>query len=138
MPKAYVTLTVIELTTADVFQDMARVHLKHRQGIPAGSLFRLSHGTCSAMLVARGARANRRGCIAIDLKTRNKLGIGAYNEPVELTLAKANIFDALIWGWHASEPIARIAVRLGVLSLVLGALGLGFGVWSVVLTLNQS
>ena len=128
-------LTVTELKTEDVFLDMARVHQSHRPRISAGQILKVRFGRKSCLLVARGARANQRGSLSIDLKTRRALGIPAYGEEVDLTLSKANAFEDLVWGWRASEPISRIAVRLGLISVLLGLLGVGLGIWSVLLTL---
>ena len=129
-------LKVIELRTADVFQDMVRVHRIHRPAIPAGRIFRVRHVTKSVLLVARGARANQRNTFAIDLKTRQALGIPRYGEDVEVTFSNANPVDELVWGWRASEPVSRIASRLGLLSVVLGAIGAVLGAWSLWLTMS--
>jgi hypothetical protein len=97
-------LKVTELKTEDVFLDIVRVHQSHRPGISAGQILKVRCGEHSRLLVARGARANQRGSLSIDVKTRRGLGIAAYGEEVEVTISKANSFENLMWGWKASEP----------------------------------
>lgn len=126
-------LTIVELRTADVFQDMVRVHQKHRPGVPAGRICRMKCGGKSVLVVARGARHNQLRSAAIDLRTRNLLGLTAYGQEVAVSFEAANLLDEMAWGWHASEPISRVATRLGVVSLALGTLSLLLGVVGVVL-----
>jgi hypothetical protein len=124
-------LKVIELMTADVFQDMVRVHQKHRPNVPAGRICRMTCGQKSVLVVARGARHNRPNSAAIDLRTRNRLGLSSYGQEIEVSFERANSIDEMLWGWSASEPVSRIATRLGVLSLALGVLGTALGVIAV-------
>lgn len=120
-------LTIIELKTADVFQDMVRVHRRHRPNVPAGRVCKVTCNGKSVLMVARGARRNQTNTFAVDLRTRNRLGISSYGQQFEVSFRQANWFDEVRWGWHASEPISRIATRLGGISLLLGFLGAVLG-----------
>lgn len=124
-------LKIIELRTADVFQGMVRVHRKHRRDVPAGRVCKMSCNGKSVLLVARGARRNQPDSVAVDLRTRNRLGISSYDHEVEVDFKPANWLDEVLWGWHASEPISRIATRLGAISLFLGLLGAVLGTVSL-------
>lgn len=122
-----VMLRVIELKTDDVFQDMVRVHQKHRRQIPAGRVCKVRCNGKSITMVARGARRNQTEAFAIDLRSRNRLGISSYGQVVDVEFEQGNWFDELRWGWQASEPISRLAARLGIISLALGLLSLVLG-----------
>ena len=124
-------LTIVELKTADVFQDMVRVHYKHRHNLPAGQICRVLCNGRSVLLVARGARHNLPNSFAVDLRTRNCLGISSYGQEVEVSFERTRFLDEVCWGLRASEPISRIATRLGVLSVGLGALGVALGAISL-------
>lgn len=124
-------LKIVELRTADVFQDMVRVHHKHRPNVPAGRVCKMSSNGKSVLLVARGARRNQPHSVAVDLRTRNRLGISSYDHEIEVNFEPASWFDEVVWGWHASEPISRIATRLGAISLFLGLLGAVLGAVSL-------
>lgn len=127
-------LNVTELRLSDVFLDMVRVHQSHRPGIPAGKICRVRHGSKSVLLVARGARANQRTSVSVDLKTRKALGISKFGEEADVTFHRATLWDEMVWGWHTSEPATRIAFRLGAISLILGLVGIILGAWSAWLT----
>lgn len=124
-------LTIVELRTTDVFQDMVRVHQTHRRDVPAGRICRVTRGSNSVLLVARGAPHSQPKSFAVDLRTRNRLGIASYGQQVEVYFERATWLDEIIWGWRASEPISRIATRLGVISLGLGILGAVLGAISL-------
>ena len=128
------SLKIVELSSADVFEDMVRVHQSHRPEVPAGRILWMKHGRRRRLLAARGSHHNTVGQAAIDLKTRRELRIPRYGEVVEITFEKANWAWSVVWACTASNPIARIAAWLGVVSVMLGLLGVALGVWSLYLS----
>ena len=131
------SLKIVELSSADVFEDMVRVHQSHRPDIPAGRILWMKHDRYRRLLAARGSHNNVRGQAAIDLKTRRELHIPKYGEVAEITFERASWAWAIVWACSASNPIARIASWLGLVSVALGLLGVALGVLSLWLTLAQ-
>lgn len=130
MGKPTVRLTVRQIEREDVFHDMARLHLSHRPNSPAGTVLKIKADKRLVYRAARGAPANLKDSIWIDLKTRQALGLQA-NVEADLEISKANCFEEMFWTWNATNPAARIATRVSVVSLILGLVGLGLGVVSL-------
>ena len=80
--------------------------------------------------LARGAPANNRTNIYLDLSSRNRLRV-RLGEQIEFTIEKGDFMDELLWAWSATDAMPRIAARLGVLSLGLGLIGLFLGIASL-------
>lgn len=123
-------LTVKSLTREDVFGDMARVHQSHRPGTKAGDVIVIWACGRHVQALARGAPANNRTSIYLDMATRDRLGIKLSQE-VDFTIGKADFLDEILWAWTATDAMPRIAARLGVLSIVLGIVGLILGIISL-------
>lgn len=123
-------LDVIPADLEDVFFDMARVHKDHRPSTRAGDVIRISVGRRYAYAVARGSKSNKRGSIALDLETRDRLGISPNNR-YDFGIEKAGLWGQVRWAWSASDAMPRIAARLAVLSVALGGVGLILGLISL-------
>jgi len=119
-------LKVLEIDLEDVFEDMVRVHLDHRPNIKAGQLAVVCVGKKTKRAVVRGSKANQRGVISMDLATRERLGLSA-GATADFRFKKANLLDDWIWMWNATNASARAAARLGLISLILGFIGLVLG-----------
>ena len=128
-------LLVKQADREDIFGDLARLHTSHRPGILAGSICRISVGSASVLAVARNSKSNETGTISLDdaLRTRLKIKDG---ESYEFKIVPAGLWDQFNWAWSASNPVNRIASRLGVLSVALGLLGLLLGILSVWLSVK--
>jgi hypothetical protein len=130
-----VGLIVKPLTLGDVFENMARVDLKHRPGTKAGQVIIVSANSRTSRLVARGARGKDENCIFLDLATRRTLGLSE-NATADFAISRGKFFDELFWAWNAPNAGPRVAARLGVLSFGLGVSGLALGIVSIALALR--
>lgn len=66
----------------------------------------------------------------MDMALREQLGIKSGQER-HFIFQEANLWGQVCWAWRATDAMPRIAARLGVLSVVLGLVGLGLGVLSL-------
>lgn len=130
-----VKLTVKQVDKEDVFGDLARVHTSHRPDIRAGYICRIRVNERSILAVARNSKGNETGTIALDDALRTRLQVKE-REAYTFTITKAGAWDQFIWAWSASDPVNRVASRLGALSVGLGVLGLLLGILSLYLTLK--
>jgi len=127
-------LAVKQLSLSDVFSDRVRVHHSHRIGIAAGEVCVVEMNGRKVRSVARGH--NPPGELCVDLKTRRKLGVPDWQQTPEVEIKSANWLDYCLWGLNASEAVVRVSCWLAVISIALGAIGLGLGVLSLWLTLR--
>lgn len=117
-----VTLTVQQVDWDDVFHDIVRVHLDHRPFAKAGAIVIVEHAGKSMRLAARGAPKNDRERIWLDLRSREKLELKPKAQAA-ITFRQAWLWDEFMWAWSATDPMPRIAARLGLVSVLLGVLG---------------
>jgi len=129
MPK----LTVKQLRLSDVFQDMARLELRHRPGSKAGRVIVLAAQGRRARALARGAPGRDPDSIYLDDATRYRLGLSS-GEQVEFEITPGGFWDELMWGWQSTNAVTRIGTRLAVLSVALGVLGLILGIVALLVT----
>jgi hypothetical protein len=120
---------VKSLSLGDIFEDMARVHLDHRPGTKAGRVIVISSGNKRIRALARGAPANSRNTIHLDQAMRDKLGV-PLNKEVDFDIEGGRFWDEFLWAWNATNAMPRVAARLGVISVLLGAVGLILGIAS--------
>ena len=123
-------LTVKSLSRDDVFGDMVRIHQSHRPGTRAGDVIVVWARGRHVRALARGAPANNKTAIYLDMSTRGRLGV-RLGEEVEFDITEADFMDEMLWALSATDAMPRIAARLGVLSFVLGLLGLVLGLISL-------
>lgn len=73
-------------------------------------------------------------CLIINAYYRNKLGIDKTQERVKLKIVEANGFiDKNIRApFHHPNPFVRMGIRLGIVSVILGCIGLVLGLLSIV------
>ena len=119
-------LTVRPLEREDVFHDMVRLHLDHRIDSQAGRVIVIEANGQKVRALARGAPANSRTTIHMDLAMREKLGV-SLKEEVDFAILPGDMLDEWAWAWNATNAMPRIAARLAVLSLLLGLIGLVLG-----------
>jgi hypothetical protein len=123
-------LTVKSQALEDVFEDMARVHLSNRPGTHAGDVIVIEANGKKLRAIARGAPGNNRRTIHLDLAARERLGVNL-NDDVEFKIRRGRWWHEVAWAWHATNAMPRIAIRLAVLSVILGAGGLVLGLISL-------
>lgn len=123
-------LKVVQVDADDTFEDMVRVHKKHRPFSEAGQVVLVSMNGRTIPLVARGAKGNNGLTIGLDSKSRDSLSVTDGVE-YDFTFSKADFLQQLKWAYYASAPMPRIGVRLALLSVVLGAIGFILGLISL-------
>ena len=128
-------LIVKKLSLGDVFQDMARVDLEHRQHSKAGKVIVIKAHGKTAWALARGAPGRDSTSIFLDDATRDRLDLSA-GDLVDFTITKAAFWDEFLWAWFATNASVRVAARLGVLSVILGFVGLALGAVALRVTLS--
>ena len=129
-------LVVHAANREDIYRDVARVPEKHRldaggQQIPEGSVCRVVTPRSSTYVILRGLADSSEPVIRLDERQRNLLGLSQGDE-VLFRFEKAGWWGELRWACNASEPAYRLASRLGVVSALLGLLGLLLGLFSFI------
>ena len=122
-------LEVHEQWKEDVYLDIVRIPENYRrdsQGrlVPEGTIVKLivSNGASKTVWL-RGMEGETAPWIRMDDKTRNDLRVDR-GRRYDFRIECANICGKLRWALHSSNPALGIAVLLGVISVVLGGLGL--------------
>jgi hypothetical protein len=123
-------LEVHQLDREEVYRDFARIPEQFRIGIEEGHLFRFSHCQRSAVLAVRGIQDETRPILKIDDVTRRKLGVDR-DQTYEFEVERLNYLSQLIAPWNASDPFNRQTMRLAVIGLFLGSIGLVLGIFSM-------
>lgn len=133
MPKNKHTalLRVIASDQTDVFHDMVRVSKHHRPFSSAGQVILVCCNGARIPLVARGAKANSRETISLDLRSREKFGLKP-NTDASFEFREAGLWAEFVWAWNATDAMPRVAARLGLISVGLGTLGLVLGLASFI------
>ena len=129
-------LKVAQIREADIYKDMARVPESFRfdynsQPILEGTICEVVVGSRTVLLSLRGQNEHANPVIHIDEKTRAALAVKEH-DVTDFVFRKAGWYGQFQWAWSASDPGYRIATRLGILSLVLGLVGLALGIISIV------
>jgi len=116
-------LKVHQVELDEVFEDMARVAYEHRPHSKTGRIIVLKVGNKVARVMARGAPGRDQKSIYIDDATRERLGLSTGRE-ANFTILPARFWDEFVWAWQATNPVTRVAGRLGIIALGLGAVGI--------------
>ncbi len=119
----------------DVYRDFARIPEEHRKDeygepIKEGIVCRISVGSRSSFVLLRGLQGTRDAIIGLDERKRDELDL-KIGDTADFTIKKSSVWGEFRWAWNASDPAYRVGARLGVLSLVLGAIGLFLGIASM-------
>lgn len=128
-----VELEVANVVRDDVMNDLVRVHLKYRPFSRAGQVIVIKCNGKKLRLAARGPKAGQSDKIGLDSEARSSLGLKP-GDKVWFEFCEACFWDEWLWAWSATDAMPRVAARLGLFSILLGLLGLGLGIWSVVLS----
>jgi len=126
-----VHLKILRATLDDVFGDKVRVHHTIRPFARSGEVVVVQHGRLKVRLVASGA--SEKDTIQLDQRSRQRLGLTGRPSPksAEFTFMKGNWIDEYRWAWRASDAMPRIAARVGIVSLAMGAVGMLLGTLSL-------
>lgn len=124
-------LAVARLDASDVYKDMARIPQEHRfdvrgKVVHEGQICRVRVRDRSATLSIRGYSENSAAVIRVDERTRARLEVTIGDE-ADFSLTPVGFPGQFAWAWRASDPAYRIAARLGLISVILGALGFALG-----------
>jgi hypothetical protein len=120
-----VNLLVQQMDVDDIFTDRARLNYTHRRGFHAGTVCKVATGNRWSFVEVRNYA--RTGVICMDDETRRRLGVSS-NERHEFSISRAGFIGELIWIARASNPMNRVAAKLGVLSFCLGVLSLALAI----------
>ena len=115
-------LKVHQVELDEVFEDMARVAYEHRRHSKAGKIIVLKVSDRVARVMARGAPGRDQSSIYLDDATRERLGVSS-GQKADFTIKRARFWDEFVWAWQATNPVTRVAGRLGIIALALGAVG---------------
>lgn len=123
---------------SDIYRDIVRVPQAFRKTtdgrlISDGKVCKLTANGRTCRAIVRGLGDCPDPVITIDEKLRGSLGVDL-GASVEVELKPEGFVGQWCWAWSASDPSYQIAGRLGVLSVVLGAVGLCLGIISLVVT----
>lgn len=128
-------LKVQQATKEDVYRDIARVSERYRldthgDGVPEGSVCRIIAPGGVAHGILRGLGNSSDPVINMDERLRNLLHLSDGAE-VDFQFKPVGFWGQFRWAWSASDPAYRVAARLALLSVVLGAVGLLLGLFSL-------
>jgi hypothetical protein len=129
-----VRLRVVTAQVEELFTDQVRVAHVHRNFSKAGQIIVVRHGAKWIPAAARGALKRDETTIQLDQASRKRLALRP-NQEAEFTFESAGLWAHLTWAWTASNPVVRISAQLGVLSVILGTIGLALGLLSMFLAL---
>lgn len=128
-------LKVAQTAEEDVYKNLARIPESHRtdhkgRAIEEGRICKVTAGGRSVLLSLRGQQDHSNPTIHVDEKTRKVLGLTVGRE-AEFRFREVSWLGQFLWAWRATDPAYKIAARLGLLSVVLGVIGLALGVGSI-------
>ncbi|HLF84850.1 MAG TPA: hypothetical protein VI837_11800, partial [Blastocatellia bacterium] len=119
----------------NIWRDCVNIPEAHRKDargerIKEGTICKIAADGGTTRVYVKGILGETKPIVKMDEKTRNDLGVVVGTE-YEFELTKAGCWGQLLWAWDATDPVARIAARsgliLGGLSVVLGVIGLVLG-----------
>lgn len=98
------------------FQRREPVMITHRNGPDSPKVLRFAMG------LGGGVKGFTNDCIGLDYDAARELGITADSE-VDLVVAPASKREVFMWYWDHDQPVVRMGIRMGALSVVLGVIG---------------
>lgn len=127
-------LKVEQIDLESVYKDIARIPEAHRldyrtRRIPEARICKVVVGGKSVLLSLRGQQGHVNPSIHMDEMTRRALGLDVGSQ-ADFEFRQVWWLGQFLWAWHATDPAYRIAARLGLLSVLLGLVGLFTGVIS--------
>jgi hypothetical protein len=124
----------------DTYKDLARIPEKYRRDssqllIPEGRICKVTIAGRSRLLSLRGRLHENEALIFMDASARDDLKLEVGSE-YEVALREAWWFGQFLWAWRASDPLYRVAARLGLISVALGFAGILLGALSVYISIK--
>jgi hypothetical protein len=118
----------------DVYRDIGRVSELFRKTkcgklIPEGKICKVTVKNSCIYLILRGFSGSldeKKDFILLDERTRRQLNLNV-NDKEEFDFLPLGWFDQFRWAWNASDPAYRISARMGLLSVILGFVGILLG-----------
>lgn len=120
-----VNLEVRDLPREEFYKGLARVWVTDRGAhIKLGSIVRVRANDGPWHLFAIfGTVEENKGSIALDHYSRDVMKV-RLSQTYEFTIENAGWTDKLVWAARSPDPAARIAAWIGILSGIIGVLGL--------------
>lgn len=132
-------LQVEEASRDEIFTDMVRIPRDHRSGIENGAVVRINHNGKRVFAIARGLQGrNNDPVIVMDEFVRRKLGVGAGSKIESNNIRAANRWEKLTWYLEATNPAVHVPAWVAAISLGLGVLSVLLGVVGVIISLRPS
>ncbi|MBO9471105.1 hypothetical protein J7355_13470 [Endozoicomonas sp. G2_2] len=75
-----------------------------------------------ALGLGGGVKGFTNDCIGLDYDAARELGVSA-DEETDLNVTRASKSEVFMWYWHHDQPVVRMGIRMGALSVVLGVIG---------------
>ncbi len=124
-------LTVRQASRGDIYRDLVRIPGPCRLSlkITQGAICKVAVAEHSTLVSVWG-RKTKRSEILMDAKTRHGLGLED-RKAYDFDFRPVRWIGQCKWAWDAADPVYRIPVRLGVLSVTLGFVGLILGILGV-------
>lgn len=124
-------LTVRPAKQEDIYKDIVRIPERFRldtrgKEVIEGSVCKIVTPGGSSYGLLRGLGNSSEPVILMDERIRNVLCIGD-GDDVEVSIKTVGHWGQFWWAWNASDPAYRVAARLGLLSVVLGFIGVLLG-----------
>lgn len=110
----------------DVYEDIVRIPEKDRGELKTGAIHRFSTAKGAAYFILRGSKPDNAGKILMDKASRDKLSLNP-SEECDFDIREAGFWGEFCWVWRATNPVYKVAGRLGVLSFFLGIVAVIFG-----------
>ena len=128
------TLEVHQLSGSEVYRDIVRVNEVHRidkrkKRIKEGRVCLIRANGLKCLAVLRGYQDNHAPQIRMDDYTRgsDKLDL-KLNQSYEFEFKTVGFIGTWCWAWNASEMGYQFAVRIALISFVMGLCGLLWGI----------
>lgn len=123
-------LRVASARSEEVVKDIIRVSRLDRGGIPSGQICKVTVEGRKKYFIVRGLSEEQNGQILMDDLSRQSLGVDL-GKQYDFEIQIAGIIGKIWWACTVTDPGARIAAWLGVLSVALGFLGVVLGALSL-------
>lgn len=137
MAKEKLDLVVLSADEDDIYRDIARIPKAHRGKLKVGKLHRVICKGKTAFLAVRGSPRHTDNSIKLDDKIRDHFGIDLC-EACSFEFEELGFFKQYYATWHASDPFIQVANRMSLISLILGFVGLGLGLVSILISVPWS
>lgn len=120
-------LKVLDADKPDIYRDIARIPIGHRNGIKEGTICRVRCNGKVCYLALRGSPRHTDATIKLDDKTRDELEIEKGRQ-YEFQFEPLNFVMRYYATWFASDPFTRVAYQMSLISLGIGLISFFLGI----------